>query len=940
MGKVSLRLYNREIENLIDHGQMDEAISHSKYILQSYPKHIDTYRLLGKALLEGRHYGAAADVFQRVLSSIPDDFVSHVGMSIIREDEGNLDEAVWHMERAYEVQPANVAIQEELRRLLGRRDGVEPSKLRLTRGALARMYAKGDLYQQAIAEIRALLAIEPGRADLQVLLADMCLKAGKQVESTELCSTLLSKYPYCLEANSILAKILPNTSRAADAQVYNQRIFALEPYAAFQNEEYPSLHDVPDNAIMIERQEYFPGVTEGGGQPEWAVSLGINLADTTRGKPDESFPDWLADTEKSEYPMETKKLSLPDKNRTASLPSEKGSDDLIPDWMTSAGWATSSGSAEGEQEIYPIPVEEPISEASPADLPDWLKEMAPPTPTPEIPAESTNSIPDWVGNLEEEKPIVEESTFSTGREIPDWIRDIQEEPISADTDFEGAEAGEVIGPADNQAVPDWLQELKTQAPSTSAQEAEPVSESQPVSPVELPEWLKDVEYIPEEARESSEIPVHKPEPQATSVLSPAIDESEANLPEWLRNLGKVQTTTQLLSEDLSTPSPVLTSILEPEQIDETPTMVPDMKDQDATFAWLENLASKQGVDEDTLFMKPEERLSTPPDWIQKIVSDEIEETTPSEQKTSQDEPTPVAEEVAKTEDVSEEGLFESIPMPGATVDLSYEEEQPSSFYTEENAPVSGIESPETFEEGIPEPEQLTPSEEDTESALAWLESLAAKHGAEEESLYIKPEDRTENPPEWIQQISKGAEEEGITEENIIGVGGAHPEKEEEELPGWLKGYEEAQYSRSEEAVEEIASSWYPESLEIPEKPVEEPTAESVPIVPDQSVTVEPVISDSLGKAAAETQPVENYQSLLEQSQTAISDGKVTMAIEGYDHLVKNGAYLDEIIHDLRDALYHFPVDIAIWQTLGDAYLRSNRIQDALDAFAKAEDLIR
>ena len=118
--------------------------------LRLFPKHIATYRLLGKAYLEQQRFGDAADIFQRVLSSVPDDHVANIGLSIIREDEGNLDAAIWYMERALEAQPSNAAIKDELRRLYGRRDGIEPPKIRLTRGALARMYSRGGLYDQAI----------------------------------------------------------------------------------------------------------------------------------------------------------------------------------------------------------------------------------------------------------------------------------------------------------------------------------------------------------------------------------------------------------------------------------------------------------------------------------------------------------------------------------------------------------------------------------------------------------------------------------------------------------------------------------------------------------------------------------------------------------------------------------------------------------------------
>src|SRR3990170_5858683 len=185
MAKISLRTYVREIENLIESGRLEQALAHCRHLLDIYPKHLATYRLAGKSFLEMKRYKDAADIFQRVLSSIPDDFISHLGMSIIREDEGNLDAAIWHMERAFEVKPSNPAVQDELRRLYGRRDGMQPPKIHLTRGALARMYAKGQLYDQAIAELRAALAEDPARPDLQVLLARMYAKAGKKLAAAE-----------------------------------------------------------------------------------------------------------------------------------------------------------------------------------------------------------------------------------------------------------------------------------------------------------------------------------------------------------------------------------------------------------------------------------------------------------------------------------------------------------------------------------------------------------------------------------------------------------------------------------------------------------------------------------------------------------------------------------------------------------------------------------
>src|ERR1041385_3234655 len=186
MAKVNLRNYNREIETMIDRNQLDEAIAHCQHILKTFPKHLETYRLLGKAYLEYKRYNEAVDIFSRVLAAEPNDFVSNVGMSIIRDEQNKLDDAIWHMERAFETQPSNPAIQSELQRLYARRDGVQPPRIRMTRGALAHMYVQGELYPQAISEIKSVLKDDAGRADMQALLARACYKSGLKNEAADI----------------------------------------------------------------------------------------------------------------------------------------------------------------------------------------------------------------------------------------------------------------------------------------------------------------------------------------------------------------------------------------------------------------------------------------------------------------------------------------------------------------------------------------------------------------------------------------------------------------------------------------------------------------------------------------------------------------------------------------------------------------------------------
>ena len=76
------------------------------------------------------------------------------------------------------------------------------------------------------------------------------------------------------------------------------------------------------------------------------------------------------------------------------------------------------------------------------------------------------------------------------------------------------------------------------------------------------------------------------------------------------------------------------------------------------------------------------------------------------------------------------------------------------------------------------------------------------------------------------------------------------------------------------------------------------------------------------------------------AQMELTRGNIPGAMDSYGKLIKKGKLLDEIIFDLREALYRYPVEVSIMQTLGDAYMRANRLQDALDSYTKAEELLR
>jgi len=434
MKTVSLREYNRDIESMIEGGRAGEAIAHCQHILKTFPMHVETYRQLGKACLEARRYADAEDVFQRVLMAVPDDFIAHVGISIIRDDGGKVEEAVWHMERAFEIQPSNPVIHSELKRLYGKRDGVEPTRVRLTRDALANMYSQGELYDQAIGEIRSMMTDDADRADLQVMLARAYFHGGQKVEATELAITLLKKYPYCLDALRILVDILPETARADDAEVYRSRVEQLDPYAEFVKGSIFRSEEVADVNVTLDRLAYTIGSMPEITQLSWASTLGSKFKTSPLPsiKTGETIPTYAPPSpeDRGEQPV-----------TPPATPTEKPETD-IPDWLRSAGWQEVTVE-EKESTSPPATQAQPSEAVTAANIPDWLLAMAPnasenneeipvpdrsitevkETPTPSAPfmAISSTEEPIEKGGAEELFTGSAETPQVTGETQPTWM---------------------------------------------------------------------------------------------------------------------------------------------------------------------------------------------------------------------------------------------------------------------------------------------------------------------------------------------------------------------------------------------------------------------------------------------------------------------------------------------------------------------------------------
>ena len=701
MAKVALRIYNREIESMVDNGQLDEAIAHCRHILNTFPKNLETYRLLGKAYLEARRYNEATDIFERLLMAVPDDFVAHVGMSIIHDEQNDMDAAIWHMERAFEVQPSNTAIQSELQRLFGRRDGVEPPKIRLTRGALAQMYVQGELYPQAITEIKAVLEEDHERQDMQVLLARAYFHAGQKSEAAEICSQLLRRYPYCFDANRVLVELLPETERGESPEASRQRVNELDPYATFVTGSVFNTEEVADAAINLERLDW-------NGEPvdlgqEWRDSLGIGRGDKTTDVEEE--PDWL----KTGLTSGSFSASAP----TAGPASVSSSDDEIPDFLREAGWGKDTGAYKegpGSFDASDESSDEPA--LAEGDLPDWIKAMAPEDAGV---ADSTS------------KAVMNEDL--TQDDVPDWLQglgDVQ------DTSPEEQ-------PLEQGDLPDWLAAMKPadETPQELEPQAEEDAVEKPIDEGDLPDWLQSAQ--PEEEKfTAGEIPAEESLPEMTleTPQEPAQDVPEMtaeSLSDW-----------QLGDEDTAGPVDF--------DATDTGALGTSADEQDDAIAWLESLAAKHGAKPEELVTDPEERKETEPDWVQRAKAVKDQEAA------LQDEP--IAEAPEDLPDFLAEMRTEQIVEAGAEV-----------------APV----------------DNLGTSAEEQDDAIAWLESLAAKHGAKPEELVTDPDARKETAPEWVQKAAEAGSADQAPEEEAAPL-----EEPLESAPEWIVPASEEKGSLSPE----------------------------------------------------------------------------------------------------------------------------------------------
>jgi tetratricopeptide (TPR) repeat protein len=372
--------------------------------------------------------------------------------------------------------------------------------------------------------------------------------------------------------------------------------------------------------------------------------------------------------------------------------------------------------------------------------------------------------------------------------------------------------------------------------------------------------------------------------------------------DWLDGLSK-EATQEAAAGEVADPDGWLSSLGQPEEVSapepppEGPAEPTPTPSEEEGLAWLEGLASKQGIAEEELVTSPEERSEESPDWLQPTEEESLGGIQPVQtEKPALDQESMDWLENLSKEAVQEADLGEVVDTTDEWLDALSDLEEEIEAEVE---PATEKETPEDIDDLLqsliqPEQEEAETIPPDTELPV---EETPVVPVAEEQPDF-EPEADTETPmvPDWLQDSAEQKTEPAIIDEPPESI----PEVEEPVAEAGV--------------TPTLAEEWQPEAeAETPAPPPPKPAPPR--------------------KKPADTEK-------LDAARQDISIGNLEEAVKTYNKLVKRGKMVEEIIMDIQEALRKHPVDVGLWQTLGDAYTRTDRLQDALDSYSKAEDLLR
>ncbi len=690
------------------------------------------------------------------------------------------------------------------------------------------------------------------------------------------------------------------------------------------NTQIPSwlsqISDIEDEEVPAAEQAQktdLPADAEPADSSSWLEQIGEDVspeADSSAASSEREVLDWLDAMETAEAaPDQAGALD----DLRESLEVEEPSQDLEQMGLETAKYLSEDYQEPESTEEAPDAAPERSEKAEDDSLPDWLSELS------SVEDEEPLSLEDAI--RKSDQPLSEEEqeflSKSEKREADnsEWLSKLDQEQDQEitlqETEFE-LEI-EVEPETRPEIEPEQASDGESQIPGGMLERLnENDQEDQELEEAEIPEWLEDLKteeepqetavlWLQEFIEKGERANVHDEIKRYTDELDPG-----DSIPKWmedLKNEEDPQTTAMLWLEKFSDNR-------------ETPPSSAQAAEQDDTSDWLAEL-EREEADEVEEAPQPEPSSFDNPDegWLADLDIDEKLKATTSDR----DEFLSSKDEHQQKPDNEEEPSWmkATSPLEGDiyTDELAGEQKEVEipawlAGYGEGEGPEESesAEKPSAEEPIIDQGSQQSPSEEDEYTWVAAEGSLKATR---------KPIDLNKAAISQLEsilgisyQVAKGIvhfrEKQGPYRQfsDLMNV----PEIVDEQTIEILKP--EVFIGMVEEPAPEFV-----------QKPAEKPKAE-----PETEPKPSPPKKQKSGQA---------YDEILETARARLDDADLQAAADNYGKLIKKKKFLEEIISDLQQATLDHPLEINLQKILGDAYMKSDMLDEALEAYSKAEDLL-
>ncbi len=775
MPEISLHEYEFEIDQLIEEARYLEAYAHLRHIISKFPHYIGAYYLMGKMLLEADQPDLAVDIFRRALNADPEHLKSRIGLGLAHEQRDDLNAAIWNLERAFELAPANADINEELRRIYGRRDGKDPDHIPISRAGLSRLYMRGNLSSRAVDELRNLLTTEPARPDLQGALAEAYWRDEQIVQAAEMCQSILDKMPYNRKANLLLGTLWVNSGQE-EGQVYLKRSQEVDVENVLAVELLGTNSPLKQREVVMDRLVYDMDTIDVDQQAEWfrrleatSVSVGISEAVPDMSESDVRLVDITAGLESQ--------IEIPDWLRELGSLDDGTDQDSGLGWMSNMILGEELEGKDAKMEVVEPPAveiefpeivsagayestdakaqSEPVDESA-----DWLNALV-----AEEDDETTEIVPEWLEEItpksseivETEQPVetLIESAVQVGQdEIEAGLDQVEaQEPmtISAEDTILTPEYEEEL-----EETPDWLQAIVPPSLEEKAGEPAPAGDVL-MTPDRFDESVSQADHAELSSYDEEQLQQDAPEEISELTLTESsFEEEDADVPDWLQALNPTKAETTLIDQR------------------ETPGIEQD---------WLDEIVAEIDVDESlqTESESSEDAQSEElPDWLQVLAPETAEEK----------EIKPLAEDMLMDKEELESAELDWLDeiSPGMGTDSALPDSEISMDKPSADVPdwLKAL-APEKTGATVMQPM----GEGEAESAeLDWLDELSTD--MDTASPLTGSETATDVPtvttdiPDWISQLQPTSQ---VTDEI---------ELSEEEIPDWLAAFNKSEPATSPE----------------------------------------------------------------------------------------------------------------------------------------------